>query len=214
MKRARIRRLAAAALAPVLACGCSTVPVLPPVTAYRATGCASAPDLSGAVSLTPERQRRIFTVENAVDRSTPCLQRGATATPYVVYALPEDAAGTMVEVGARLEAARIFSPAVATLDRAGNQVRSFVPDQYLYRGSIYSVQFVPIPDERYILVTADPDRIGRRYDAIAISTSTTPLVSPYGVANWTSGVDQSISRTFSYDGMVAAIVHRPQVEER
>lgn len=209
-----MRKTAVAILGSALVAGCATTPPPPAATTYSAQNCASAPDLGTAASLTPESRRRIFRVGTPVDASTPCLRNGQGATPYVIYALPPAIEGTMIEVGAELEGARIFSPAISILDEDGRSVRSFDPSQYLYRGVMYSVQFLPQPGERFVLVTADPSRIGRNYDAVAISTSTTAIATPYAFASWTSGVDQSISRTFSYDGAVAAIVYSPEGNER
>lgn len=201
-------------LGSALVAGCATTPPPPAATTYIAQNCASAPDLGTAASLTPESRRRIFRVGSPVDASTPCFRNGEAPTPYVVYALPSAVEGTMIEVGAELEGARIFSPAISILDEDGRPLRSFEPGHYLYRGVMFSVQFLPQPGERFILITADPTRIGRNYDAVAISTSTTAIVTPYAAASWTSGVDRSISRTFSYDGAVAAIVYSPEGNER
>lgn len=209
-----MKQVVASAIGSALIAGCATTPPPPAVTTYTAQNCTSAPDLGTAVSLTPERRKRVFRVGTLLDASTPCLRSGQVPTPYVVYALPPAIEGTMIEVGAELEGARIFSPSISILDEAGRPVRSFDPSHYLYRGVMFSVQFLPQPGERFILMTADPTRIGGNYDAVAISTSTTTIATPYAVASWTSGVDRSVSRTFSYDGAVAAIVYSPEGNER
>jgi hypothetical protein len=198
-------------LASALLAGCATFSFPPPVTTYAAQGCAGSADLGRAVALLPDRRRAQLAVRTPVDAATPCLGDGAARTPYVVYALPDEPV-RMIEVGGQIEPSRIFSPTVVTLDEHGSLVRSFAPDQYLYRGELFSVQLVPQPGERFILVTADLERIGRHYDAVAISTQTTTIATPYAVANWTSGVDRSISRTFSYEGSVVVVVHRPETE--
>lgn len=209
-----MRKTAVAVLGSALVAGCATTPPPPATTAYSAQNCADAPDLGRATSLTPESRRRVFRVATPVDAETPCFLGNSTPTPYVIYALPALAAGTMIEVGAELEGARIFSPAISVLDENGRQVRAFDASQYLYRGVMFSVQFIPQSGERFVLVAADPSRIGRDYNAVAISTSTTAIATPYAFASWTSGVDRSISRTFSYDGAVAAIVYSPEGNER
>lgn len=202
-----MHRIVAVTLVSATIAGCASVPGAPPITTYAANDCASAPHLDGALSLIPEKDKRAFTVSAPVGSMSPCLRNGPEETPYILFAIPLETNVKMIEVGAQMEALRIFSPAVAILDESGNQLRSFTPDQYLYRGPVFSVQFSPQRGERFILVTADPARIGQSYDAIALSTSSTPIVSPYFVSNWTSGIDQNISRTFSYEGSVMAIVH-------
>lgn len=193
--------------AAVLAAGCVATVQAPPATlSYAGQNCDSAPDLGRAASLVPEERKAHHTVSLPVDGGTPCLQSGADSTPYVLYAIPANDV-RMIEVGSQLEMARIFSPRIALLDQDGLVVRNFDPDQYLYRGGVLSVQFVPQAGERFILVTADPERIGRAYDAVAIGTSTTSVYTGFGMASWTSGVDRNISRTFSYEGSVMAVVH-------
>ena len=200
-------------LAPALLAGCATAPVPPAALSYDGHHCDGTPDLGRAASLAPEDGRAIHTVTTPVDGFAPCLGSGASATPYLLYAIPPIDV-RMIEVGSHLEPARIFSLKVDLLDEGGNRVRSFAPEHYLYRGGILSVQFVPQSGERFILVTADPARIGQTRDAVAISTSTTAVWTGYGAATWTSGVDQNISRTFSYEGSVMAAVYSPDDRDR
>ena len=176
-------RLLAVPLLAALAAGCVTPAPPLAVTAYAAENCDSRPNLAAAASLTPERPKRYFAVTTPVHAMTPCLRGAEARTPYVVYALPAAGAARMIEVGGQIEAARIFSPTVVVLDEQGGVMRTFAADQYLYRGGVFSVQFVPQSGERFVLVTADPTRIGQRYDAIAIGTSTTTIATPYFVSN-------------------------------
>lgn len=200
-----IRFFTAALLTGLLA-GCASTPMPPPVTAYSAANCPAMPDLGRAISLTPAKPKKAFTVTVPVGRASSCITRAGAQAPYVLFALPAAGDGKMIEVGAQMEALRIFSPSIALLDGNGRQVRGFTPNQYLYRGALYSVQFVPREEERFVLVAANPALIGSQYDAVAISTSTTHL---YGGMTWTRGIDENVSRTFSYEGGVTAIVHDP-----
>jgi hypothetical protein len=120
--------------------------------------------------------------------------------------LPKDPTGKTLTVGAVLEGRRIFAPEVVLLDAAGKTARTFPAADYYYRGAVFSVQFVPKPDEAFVLVEADPARVGQRYDSIAIGTATTPIVTPYASMNWHSGVDTKESRTFSYEGSAQVTV--------
>ena len=107
------------------------------------------------------------------------------------------------------------------LDAAGRTTRGFRTDEYLYRGFNYSVLLRPRSDERFILVTIDPSRVGQRYDSIAIGVSTSATGAPVtglasglvGSGNITTGTDASISRTFSYEGAVQAIVNDSDTDE-
>jgi hypothetical protein len=210
----KVEKIFAVVLAPALLAGCAAGAPVPPATlSYTGQNCESAPNLGRAASLTPGERKAYHTVTLPVDGLTPCLRNGAAPTPYILYAIPSTDI-RMIEVGSQLEPSRTFSLQVDLLDQDGNRVRSFAPDQYLYRGGFFSIQFVPQGGERFILVTADPARIGQTHDAVAISTSTTTIWTGYGAASWTSGVDQNISRTFSYEGSVVAVVHSLESRER
>src|SRR3954462_12996165 len=148
------------ALAAVLAAGgvvtaCATAKPPPAVTAFARTDCAQAPDLAGAISLTPPKPKAVFTVSTPVTAQTPCLARPGGPRPYLVYALPTDSQGKTLMIGGVLEGARILSPETVLLDRKGAVSRAFQPGDYYYRGGVYSVEFTPRPDEAYALVTVD-----------------------------------------------------------
>jgi hypothetical protein len=167
------------------------------VVSYAATNCRAAPDLATAIPLLPG-ERGARTVRTPVDASTPCLASNGAASPYLVYALP--ASAQLVDVGGAIEQARVFPPSVSILDASGAVVRTFAPAQFLNRTDRYSVQFVPQERERYVLVTADSSMVGTSYDAVTTGVRTTNI----GYANWTSGIDQTISRSRSYHGAVVA----------
>ncbi len=59
------------------------------------------------------------------------------------------------------------------------------------------------------MVTTDRSRVGQHYDSIAIGTSTTTTTSGGFTASWTSGTDQKVSRTFSYEGAIEVDVYDP-----
>lgn len=199
-----IRILTLATACAGLLAACETVPYIPPspaVLEYSRLDCAASPDLGTAISLTPDKEQALYTVN--APASAGCLTRaeGGT-TPYVAFALPTDHADKTIIVGASLEALRIQSPAVAILDRAGQVTRTFRPDEYMYRGSVYSVQFRPRENEAYVLVTADPSRVGQRYDAITVGVVTTTVTTGYGTSQWRSGTETAQSRVFSWEGTV------------
>ncbi|HEV2530295.1 hypothetical protein [Phenylobacterium sp.] len=206
----------AALLAAGLAAGCAT-PKPPPATlSFTGRDCAAAPDLAKAVSLTPPKPKPMFVVTTPIGAQvgTPvagppaCLERAGAQRPYALYALPKDPAGKTLMVGSVLEGARIFSPEVALLDATGQVTRSFTPADYFYRADVYSVQFQPKAGETYILVDADPARVSRRYDSIAIGVNTTATyVAGVGAVTIRTGVDAKQSRTFSYDGQVQVTVY-------
>lgn len=203
----RVLRPAAAVAAAAALSGCATVVVAPPaLTVFDRQGCAAAPELSRAASLTPEKPKAEHAVTTPVGPETPCLAGADGPTPYLLYALPSDPNGKTLDVGGVLEASRIFAPRAALLDAQGRTTRELGRDQFLYRGDVYSARFTPRAGEAYLLVTAAPDLTGKPYQSIAISTATTSVYTGYGVATWTSGVDAGQLRTFSYDGTVRVSV--------
>lgn len=202
---------------------CAAMPPAPPaVLTATSRDCALRPDLASAVSLVPDKERSLHHVAVQVGSATPCVQREGLNTAYVLYALPADLDDKTLTVGGYLEPLRILSPRVELLDATGNTIRQFRSDDYMYRGLTYSVLFRPRPDERFILVTIDPTRVGQRYDSIAIGTNTSATAAPVaglaaglvGSGNITTGTDVSLSRTFSYEGAVQAIVNDSDTEEQ
>jgi hypothetical protein len=206
--------LAATACAGLLS-ACATTVAIPPASAtleYAGVACSRSPDLSTAISLTPDKERAVFSV-NAPTGSG-CLTRadGGT-TPYLTFALPADHADKTVIVGSILEPLRILSPSVAILDRNGAVTRTFNAEDYMYRGSVFSVQFRPRETEGYVLVTADPVRVGQRYDSIVVGVNTTTVYTGYGTSQWRSGTEMAQSRMFSWEGLVQVSVADSDTKE-
>lgn len=197
-----------------LTASCATAPPpLPPVLDYVRQDCHASPDVSAAVSLTPEKETNGYLVTTVVGPQTPCLTRAGMATPYVVYALPTDLGDKTLAVGGLLEAMRILSPEVSVLDARGRVTRTFAPSDYFHRGPVYSVQFRPRDGEAFVLVTSDPARVGRRYEAINVGTNTTTVYTGFGTANFTTGVEASTSRMFSHEGAIQVIVYDTDTKE-
>jgi len=194
--------------------GCATAPPPLAVTAYAPRDCAAQPDLSKAINLTPEKEKAEFVVTTPVGAATACLARaGGAVTPYVLYALPAETADKTLTVGATLEAARLLSPEVSILDGRGQVTRGFAATDYLYRGPVYSVQFRPKTGEAYVLVAADPSRVGKSFASVQIGVNTTTISTGYYASNWRSGVDDTVSRTFSYEGTVQVAVFDSDVKK-
>lgn len=203
--------------------GCATMPPPPPaILAFAGENCATTPDMAQALSLTPEKERALYTVTTQVGSATPCVRRDGRDTAYLIYAIPADAGDKTLTVGGYLEPLRIFSPRVEVLDGHGETSRSFRADEFMYRGPNYSVLFRPRPGERYVLVTVEDVRVGQKYDSIVIgvntSTTATPVTSALaagliGSGNMSSGTDVGLSRTFSYEGAAQVIVHDSDTKE-
>ena len=208
----------AAGTIPLVLAGCTTYePPALAVTQFSAIDCVSTPDLASAITLVPEKDKQVWIVDHAIDSVSPCLQWADSNGPYALFSLPPDW-GAPIEIGAVLEGARLFSPHVVLLDGQGNELRNFEPEQYNvrshYSGRLYSVQFQPRTDERYVLVTSNPARVGQVYDSITTGTASTYIATGFGGSNWVTGVESSIARGFSFEGLVRAQVYRPEDEDR
>lgn len=195
------------------ACATAIEPPPPAALSWSRSDCAAAPDLSTALSLTPEEERAVYSVNAPVTAASGCLSRDGQPVPYALFALPADHADKTVAAGGTLEALRILSPDVAVLDAEGRVTRTFEPEDYMYRGALFSVQFRPRADERYVLVAAEPSRVGQRYDSITVGVVTTQVYTAYGSANWSSGTDVAQSRTFSYEGTASVLVNDSDTRE-
>lgn len=196
-----------------LASACATYTPAAPVLNYARQDCASAPALTGAISLTPEKERVSHVVATPVTAQTACVSTAAGASPYVVYALPADFGDKTLTVGGVLDVTRIFSPNVSILNAQGQVTRTFAAEDYMYRGPVYSVQFRPREGETYVLVTANPQRVGSQYNSINIGTTTTGTVAAGAYVSWTSGSDAAQARTFSFEGPVQVTVYDTDTDE-
>lgn len=193
--------------------GCSTVATLgPPRLVYDRTGCPAAPDLMTAASLTPGSERDLFFVSRTVDDTTPCWTGGTQAAPYVVFEVPAEYADKTITVGGRLESQRIFAARVLTLDADGAPVREFASDDFFFRQGIHSVQFRPREQERYILVTSNPDLVGQSYSSIQIGVNSGATYAAGAYVSYNIGTEQGAERVFSHDGIVSVIVQDSQVD--
>lgn len=208
----RMTLLAMAAATTALV-GCATAPNAPATLAFGGSNCAEVPETATAISLTPTRERKVWALDSALSASGPCLTRNGVSAPYVVFALPEPGRAKMVELGAGLELARVVSPQVVLLDGQGVETRAFTRDQYMFRPGLLSVQFVPQANERYAVMTVDPEPIGQTRDTIVAGTSTTTFYTGFGTASWRSGHEAMLSRTFSWEGPIRALVYRPDREK-
>jgi hypothetical protein len=211
-----MRALLLAGLVPALGlAGCATTvePPPPPLLAWDRADCDASPDLGRTVSLTPKKETAVHVVSTPLGYGSPCLSQEGGAGPYVVYALPTDLHDKTLIVGGLLGYDRIFSPRVRVLDAEGRETRGFVDSDWFSRGPVYSVQFRPRPGDAFVVVSADPSRVGRTESAINVGTNTTVIYTGYGASNWTTGQERHATRVFAYDGEVRVTINDTDTEE-
>jgi len=198
----RVGLFTAAMLAAFLTACATPVPAPPAVTEYAHTDCTAAPELSGAVALTPPRERAEFDVSTVVNEQTPCVGDAASGAPYVVYTLPTEYEDKTITVGASVESSRIFAANAVLLDANGAATRMIGSDQFAYRGGLYSAQFRPHQGETYLLVKADRAIVGNTYNSITLGTGTATGCGPGACFNWSYGTEAHGATTFSYTGTI------------
>lgn len=186
---------------------CATVELPPASLIYANASCDAAPNLSNAISLTPEKEKAVHLVSAPVTTETPCIMRNGKPLPYVVFALPEEFADKTLVVGSALETNRIFAPHIEILDAQGTFARTFEREEYFYRGPVYSIQFRPRETERYLLVTAEPEMVGVEYNSIHIGVNSNYVATAYGGVMINTGSDTTLLRTFSYDGTLSVMIN-------
>lgn len=177
-----------------------------PVTKFAGVSCLAQPDLASATSLDFKKKKKFNELSVPVVETSKCLSTASGNTPFQLFALPGVIENRVFEIGSAVEPLRVFSPDIATLDVSGNVVRRFSKDQFAFRGGVYSVQLRALENEKYVLVTTAPEAVGKFFDSIQTSTSTTTVYTGFGASNWTSGVDQNYTRAFSYEGTIIARV--------
>ena len=201
--------LIAGGMAAVLG-GCTqTVITLPPVTSYAPADCAETPDLAGALSLTPDKDKAVWETAADITSESPCVILEGSATPYLVYALPPAERAKLIEIGSVVETIRLFSPTVSLLDADGAVTRTLNPDGYMYRNGMLSVQFVPAEGEQFVMVSANPAAVGERREGLVAGVNVNTIYTGFGASNWYSGAESQFSQGFSYEGTVRALVYRP-----
>lgn len=190
---------------------CATIPP-GAVTTYAPAACGDV-DLTRAASLTPPRERAVHEVAAQLGGEGPCATFDGAASPYLLFALPQDRDDKTFTVGATVEQARIAAMTVSLLDAEGLSLRTLPQDDFMFRGVGYSVVFRARPDERYILVSANPAQIGTEHESIAIGVQSSVTATPYGVVATNWGTDEAARRVFSYEGGVTVIVNDSDTDE-
>ncbi|MEM6747065.1 MAG: hypothetical protein AAF608_06565 [Pseudomonadota bacterium] len=89
-------------------------------------------------------------------------------------------------------------------------MRQFERESFLYRNSGYTVQLRPREGERYLLVTADPELVGKTYKSVETGINASSYSTGYGAATLYSGINTETTRVFSYEGRVNVVVLIPK----
>ncbi len=194
------RRAAGVMLAGLLA-GCVQPNAAPPTLTLAATNCASAPNLALAQDLPlGEKKSAYKLVEVKVD--APCLRDGdGRARLYSLFHLPPAAATPFtLRVSSPAQGKAVLAPKIALLDAQGGVAREIADDALLFRGGAFGTLFRLRPEDRYLLVTSDPARVGKRFMRTATTLNSAMVYTGTGFSTYHTGADHTSDYTFSHTG--------------
>ncbi len=159
-----LKSSAIAALCLVAACESTSAPPPSAVLAFTsAAGCAETLAGEGAEIVTIKKRQKSGNIVTQVSAASACQMENGVASPYALYRLPRGVDIQSVQAGGVFQINRLFAADVKTLDENLVPVRHFGPDAFFHRGGSWSVFFQPREQERYILVRANPELIGKSY---------------------------------------------------
>jgi hypothetical protein len=189
-----------AALFAVL-CGCATEPP-PPVVDLTARQCATKPDLAQAQPLvfTPDKQQDVTVI---YDNATACLeeQPGAKSL-YRVFTLPSATQPYLITIASGIWGDTLFAPRVVFLAADGSVKRIVARTDFAFRGTMLSAILRNHADEAYLVVSSDPEVVGRAMSRIDDTTGAAPIVTGTGYFTLHTGAETTSTQVFSHGGKV------------
>lgn len=142
-----------------------------------------------------------------------CLRLGeAGTTPVAVYRLDGVTPPAQVTVSVNLSTGGTFAAAVDVLDGEYRSLRRYGFEQFVRRGSVYSLDLFLNPNETlpaYLLLS--PDRAQAGKSDVAVGSVASPMVIPAGPVMfvYNNGHETSAVRPFLEGGMVQVLA-KPQ----
>jgi hypothetical protein len=205
------RLLPAAATLMVAACATTPTPPAEPVLTLGDKVCATSVGLAAPVAMTPAKGKPAMHVfGHPVTAATPCLSLDGKSGNHVVFALPARPDNHTITIGGLQEPLRTLAPRVAILDGAGAVIRTFEADRFSNVGSSHAVQFRPAPEARFVLVTTDPDLVGKVVTGFeqSLTVGSGYVATPTGGGAYTTygGRESATRRVYSHEGVVQVVV--------
>lgn len=198
-------RIAAVALAALLLAGCSSAPVPPPMLSIDADNCAAQPDLAQAQALVLAKDADdAKPVATTFDAKTACFAPtpGAKAL-YRVFALPQETADYTVSVASAPFGQGIFAPDVSLLDADGKVLRTIPREKFVFRGNALTILFRSHPDEHYLLVSSDPNELGKTFERTQEATQVYTGSTGFGTYQIHTGTDTTNQYIYTANGNVS-----------
>lgn len=151
----------------VAAAACATAPPPPPeasLTFQGAAICSATLQAMDATPITLEAPTgQHYAAVPITAAASPCLTGEGTARPYALLRLPEAQNIASINVGALLEARRVFAAEVVLLNADMSVSRHLGPETFRHRGKTWSALVRPQPGETFVAIMANPDLIGETF---------------------------------------------------
>lgn len=195
---------AAILLAGFLAACAGTPP--PPTLTLAGAQCAAAPDLALAKPLAFAGKSLTQDIELAA--TGPCLRdEDGRNRLYALLRLPDETAGAFTAaVASPARGNVVFAPRISLLDAQGGVVRELSEDSLTFRGGALTGLLRPHRGERYLLVSSNPDAVGRNFSRTAASVNVSTISVGMAFAQLHSGADTTSNYTYSHTGKIVVSI--------
>jgi hypothetical protein len=162
--------------------------------------CGPVPDLGTATPVPLDASKP---VEVPLDEKAKCLgPAGGPKAVYAVFALPSAAEPYVLGITSVPAGQGLFSPRVALLDAQGSKRRDIGRDNFTFHGSCLYVGLRVHADERYLLVTSDPETVGKQVQQISEQTRATLITAGVLSMQYHSGSDTTSTLTYALNGTI------------
>lgn len=177
-------------------------PVAPPITDLSGYACSSAPDFSKAITTAFDGKKE-QTAEIDITANSACWNRKDGSALYAAFALPQIAAAYIVTVESDPMGDALLAPCVFTFAEDGKLRRTFLADARVFRGNRMSVLFRSHPDERYIVVSSDPEVTGKTSSRVGETFQADAMAGGGIYFTITSGADHTTTYTYTHSGKIS-----------
>jgi hypothetical protein len=169
---------------------------------FSALSCAAKPELSGAVPLRFDPKKE--TVSNAIlDGKAGCLEAAnGTRVLYKVFELPQTDAPYIVRLTAAPWGDTILAPRAQFLDSDGGAKRSTGHADFTFRGNTLAAFLRSHADEKFLVVSSDPDVLGTSVSRINESVRTQAMSTGMVFFTMYTGSDTATNLVLSPAGNV------------
>ena len=171
-----------------------------PLTALPPRACAAMPETASAPVLSDGKSEAID-----VTADSPCLATPAGPALYTAFRLPSRRPA-MVEIVSVLRGEALFSPRALLLNAAGHVNRAIGSDDFLFRDDVpfrasgLSALVRLRPEDAVLVVTSDPETVGRQLSRIVTRVTTTVISTGVVTITQPTGTDRRQELVQAHNG--------------